>query len=281
MSDGEDEERPIRRILIALDASPHSLAALRAAAELAARLDAELSGLFVEDINLLRMSDLPFARQVSFYSATTSQVDRQQIETQLRAQAAQARRALMSFSDRAQLRATFRVTRGQIPTELLQAASEVDLIILGRSGWSRRRQLGSTARVIIAQSPRHTLILRQGARLQQTLAVLYDGSEESRHSLMIALSLMGDQDRLLYVLLLTNNLEEARSMQTDVVNLLRSYEKEPRFRWLIKPDPAVIRRIIQSEQLGALIIPARTERLSNEELIVLLNEVDIPVWIVR
>ncbi|MGE5220850.1 MAG: universal stress protein [Omnitrophica WOR_2 bacterium] len=281
MSDGEDEERLIRRILIALDASPHSLTALRAAAELAARLNAELSGLFVEDINLLRMADLPFARQVSFYSATTSQMDRQQIEIQLRAQAAQARRALMSLSERARLRSTFRVVRGHIPTELLQAASEADLIILGRSGWSHRRQLGSTARVIIAQSPRHTLVLHQEARLQQASAVLYDGSEESRRALSIALSLMREHERLVFVLLLTKNVEEARSMQNEAVNLLRPHYKEARFRWLIKADPDVIKRIIQTEQLGALIIPAKTNLFSNEEMMELLNKIDIPVWIVR
>jgi nucleotide-binding universal stress UspA family protein len=47
----------IRRILVALDASPHSFAALEAAAHLAAHLEAELFGLYVEDENLLRGAD--------------------------------------------------------------------------------------------------------------------------------------------------------------------------------------------------------------------------------
>ena len=46
-------EPTIRRILVALDASPHSLAALEAASELADALKAELVGIFVEDVNLL------------------------------------------------------------------------------------------------------------------------------------------------------------------------------------------------------------------------------------
>ena len=44
----------IRRILVALDTSPHSQAAMEAAIELAARFEAELAGMFVEDVNLLR-----------------------------------------------------------------------------------------------------------------------------------------------------------------------------------------------------------------------------------
>ncbi len=57
---------PIRRILVALDASGASLAALDAAARLAATLEAELLGLFVEDEDLLRLAGLPCAREVGF-----------------------------------------------------------------------------------------------------------------------------------------------------------------------------------------------------------------------
>ena len=59
----------IRRILIALDASTHSLAALHAAAEMAANMQAELIGLFVEDENLLHLAGLPFAQEVRSSSA--------------------------------------------------------------------------------------------------------------------------------------------------------------------------------------------------------------------
>ena len=82
-----DREGSVRRILVALDASPHSLAALRAAAELAADLDAELVGIFVEDINLLRLSDLPLASEVTIYTTTSRRLNRQEIERQLRSQA--------------------------------------------------------------------------------------------------------------------------------------------------------------------------------------------------
>ena len=44
----------IRRILVALDSSPHSMAALETAVELAANLGARIIGLFVEEANLLR-----------------------------------------------------------------------------------------------------------------------------------------------------------------------------------------------------------------------------------
>jgi len=54
-----DETLKIRRVLVAMDASPHSRAALEAAIELASHFEAELRGLFVEDINMLRAVGLP------------------------------------------------------------------------------------------------------------------------------------------------------------------------------------------------------------------------------
>ena len=53
-----------RRILVALDGSAHVLAALQAASEMAARMKSELVGLFVEDINLVRLAGLPFPREL-------------------------------------------------------------------------------------------------------------------------------------------------------------------------------------------------------------------------
>jgi nucleotide-binding universal stress UspA family protein len=53
-----------QRILVALDASPASLAALDFATELAERHQAELLGIYVEDINLLRSAEIPFTREI-------------------------------------------------------------------------------------------------------------------------------------------------------------------------------------------------------------------------
>ncbi len=58
------KQTAIQRILLALDASPQSVAALDTATELAGRLGAELTGLFVEDTDLLRMAALPFAAEI-------------------------------------------------------------------------------------------------------------------------------------------------------------------------------------------------------------------------
>ena len=52
------------RVLVAVDASAASLLALELAADLAAALRASLTGLYVEEEDLLHAAGLPFARRV-------------------------------------------------------------------------------------------------------------------------------------------------------------------------------------------------------------------------
>ena len=75
-----DNLNNIRRILIALDASPASQAALDLAVELAVRYQAELIGIYVEDINILRSADIPFTEQFGIYSAASRQIDREIVQ---------------------------------------------------------------------------------------------------------------------------------------------------------------------------------------------------------
>jgi nucleotide-binding universal stress UspA family protein len=276
-----DEEKTIRRILLAIDASPHSLAALNAAAELAAQLDAELVGIFVEDINLLRLADLSFARQVGFHSASTREFSRRQIEQELRAQANRAKRALAIASQKARVRSIFRVVRGVISNELLQAAGEADLVILGKASWTRRRSLGSTTRTIIAQSRCQTLIIQQGTRLGMVVGLVYDGSEGSKKALMTADGLLKRRSGFLTVFILAEDIEKARYMQKEVNAWLREHGLAASFRWLINTRGRHIAALVKSEKVGVLIIPAGLEAISQEEIPEILNEVDTPVFLVR
>lgn len=66
----------IRRILVALDTSPSSQAALEAAVALAERLNAEVCGLFVEDVDLLRVAESPYAREILYPSAEEGRLTR-------------------------------------------------------------------------------------------------------------------------------------------------------------------------------------------------------------
>lgn len=277
----DEDEGAIRRILIALDASPASMAALEAAAALAERLDADLLGLFVEDINLLRLSDLPFAREIGQHSAAANQISRERVEQQLRSQANQARRALEELAIRRKLRSHFRVARGAITEQLLQAALETDLIILGRAGWSQHQKLGSTARGVIRDNPGHTMIMGHVIPRAHPLGVIYDGSVLANRSLLIAASLLPEPDAGISVLLYADEIEQATRMQPEVEQWMEAHNLTGHIHWVHGPGGERLARLVRAEQLSLLVLPVELAGLDETELGLFLDMTQTPILLVR
>ena len=91
MAAGREEVR-VGRIIACF--APGSAVAPRAIAHLAQQMQAELLGLFIEDVELLRFAALPFAAEVGFPSAARRTVDLAAVERALQGQAAALRQTL-------------------------------------------------------------------------------------------------------------------------------------------------------------------------------------------
>ena len=146
-----------RRILVAIDASPLSLAALDAGIGLASRLGAELDAVFVEDINIVRLVAHPYVHTFSRAVASRQSMDDGLIEKMLELQLVAARRAVEG-------RAGFVVRRGRVEAELLEAATNADLVCLGWSGRAEpggRPRLGAVARAVLAGAAPSVLLSRR------------------------------------------------------------------------------------------------------------------------
>jgi nucleotide-binding universal stress UspA family protein/sulfur relay (sulfurtransferase) DsrF/TusC family protein len=272
----------IRRILVALDASPHSLAALQAAVALASRFGAELSGLYVEDINLLRLAELPFAQEVGQFSASRRQLDVKGLERQMRAQTLRVRRIFRGTSQRAEIRWSFSVTRGRVDREVLSAATGADVLVLGRAGWSliRPRQMGSTTRAVLAQAPGWALILQEGACLGQPVVVVYDGSALAQGALDAAAALL-EEDLPMTVLLLADEPRSVETLKAQIHAWLGEKNIQVRYRILTRFNVPSLVDALETERCGTVVLPARSAILSDSALQALLDEIQVPVLLVR
>jgi nucleotide-binding universal stress UspA family protein len=189
MEQAMEKQTQGERMVVALDASPQSLAVLRAAVQLAAGLQAESQVIFVEDANLLRLCHLPFGQEVSLFSATARQLDSRGMERQLRALAQSLQSAMAQIATAQQVRWSFRVTRGSLAEELLAAAADAQFLGLARFEQSLGRPVDVAVDVVARRTPRPIFILGKSGRLEWPLTLLYTSSEQANRALELAIRL--------------------------------------------------------------------------------------------
>lgn len=221
----------VRRILVALDASPLSDAALQEAAALAAPLEAELAGIFVLDTELLRLSALPTARETGLTSAQHRPLNPESMARALKLQAEKARRSLEAAARRHRLQASFQLIQGNVLAEILRAAKETDLLAMGVVGQMNltRQRLGSTVRGVTTQASCSVLLLGAGTRPGHNVVALYCGSANAKRVLALASQLASRREAELVVLIdgtpeQTESLESAAREQLAALGAAASFE---------------------------------------------------------
>jgi nucleotide-binding universal stress UspA family protein len=273
----------IRRILIALDASTHSLAALHAAAEMAANMQAELIGLFVEDENLLHLAGLPFAQEVRSPSAESEPMSSDKMQQELKLQASQARRALEAAAERVNARWSFRVVRGQVTASVLAAALDADLLAIGRVSrpLTSKSRLGSTARAASIETKRSVLLMPHSSDLDYPVLVTYDGSAGAKQALRAAARLARSGGDKLNVLLLADSIEAIEPLQKEVTDWLDERGLVAGFHWLPQATVAGLVEMVQAAESCVLVLGGENPLVEAAAIQDLLDETDCPVMLVR
>ncbi len=271
-------ERAPGRVLVALDASRASLDALSAAAALAARLGADLEGLFVEDLNLLRAAGFPFASQLSFPSGVRYPLDRPAIEVDLRAIAAAARVAIAAAAQQLHIAWSFRVARGQVSIELLEAASKADVLVLGRTSHRLGAAPGETARAAAARAPSSVLLVGRGTRIARPLLVAYDGSPMADRALDVAARLDGSAGPLT-VLVAASTPEQAERL-TERARRRLERQGLGKVQWIAAARREDLVRAARTS--GALLVlGVASSEPGDGGLGTLLDEIESPLLFVR
>jgi nucleotide-binding universal stress UspA family protein len=194
----ERTERRFERVCVALEGVSAAGTALDIAAGLAAELEAELAGFFVEDENVLRAAALPFTRDVGFVSGTSRPMRLEEVQRALRAQARHVRASLATIAEQLRLRWSFTTLSGIGIAPVLDLLSELQLTVMApRSPFGAPRALYRRASQVSGGS----------------IGVVYDGSEEALDAVHVAAVLARSRAAPLVLLVADGGKPQARDLQ--------------------------------------------------------------------
>lgn len=272
MEDESNETRIIfQRILVAVDTSSHSRAALRAAAELAQQLEGQLHGLFVQDETWHKISKMPSVVSVNELTGRTQTLEEQYLKEQIKRLKRRLRRRLKTVSRENRIPHTWKTVQGRVEEEILRAAQEADLITIGRRGSSfpEKRKLGSSAKTIIRTAEKPVLILKKGLRLGNSITAIYDGSEESQQGIKVALRMAQKNESTLTILVLGNDPEAQNNRDKKLENTIEAAPVSVNVQFLHNPTVWTLTHAINRRSSGLAVIPKNQPLLqaSLEELV--------------
>jgi nucleotide-binding universal stress UspA family protein len=203
------------------------------------------------------------------------------MERQLRAQASHVQRALAVACERKEVVWSFHVVRGEVAHEIVAAAQDADVLILGKVGRPliRKTRLGSTALAAAVQASCCVLLLRRDTGVIPPIVVMYDGSPASQRALRIAVYLAKRNGEYLAVLAVADTPEKEYRLEAETADWLRRQGLLVRYRHLLEANVPTLLHILEKERGGTLILSNTILHLA--PLQKLLDAVDCPVLLVR
>lgn len=280
MADESETNRQLifRRILVAVDPSSHSRAALEAAAELAQKLEGKIHGLFVQEETWHKVGQLPSVISVNELTGRTSTLEKEFLEEQIKRLKKRLQRQVKTISRKNKISHSWETVRGRVEKEILRAAEDADLITIGRRGSSfpEKQQLGSSAKKIIYNANKPVLILKKGLQLGNPITAVYDGTEESRRCIKLALSLAEKFDTRLTILAMRNIPDAERSRSSALENMVDTTSPRLKVLLLKNPDLWGFVHSINRRNSGLLIIP-KSQPILKKSLEKVLYQLNCPL----
>lgn len=267
----DDEERNIvlQRILVAVDTSAHSRAALNAAATLARLMEADIRGLFVHEEHWSRLSRLPSITTINALTGESSTLEEESLEQHISLLKRRLNRELQRLSRQHDIEHSWDAVRGKVVEEILDAARDADLITIGRRAQSfpLRKHLGSTARSVIRKADKPVLVLKDTLNLNRTITVVYDASDAGRRGLRMGLALAERNESRLSVLVLRNRGHEEEEMRDRKLEAAVEQADIPvRISRLNGNEWTRFIRAVNEEYPGLLVIPKEQPFLEGDRL---------------
>ena len=251
------DRRPITRIVVAADSARTPRGSLDWAARLAALLQSELAGLFIEDSVMAQWAEHPTVRVVGRVSGGNLPEGGAILGRALRRRAEALRAELEKTALRHRLSHTFAVRRGVTPVEIRQAARDAGLVLLAWTG-GRRAPVPPEGRIV----------------------VLYDGSEGADHALITACDLSGALNVSPAVLLDAHSEREALGLQQRALEIAGGCGYRLSIQYMPDTTAVMAARAVEQMRGGVFLVPAEHTILEGRDADEFLDRVPCPVVVV-
>lgn len=265
------EPAAIRRITVTLDAYESGRPPLETAARLAAILGAELEGVFVEDINLIRLSGLPFLRELRPWAIANEQISSQRMQRELRTLARRAEQMLEGVARETGVPWSFQVWQGRPEAASLLQAFGAEILSLGRISSRVSARMFAPARRLTPPS-RET---------DTSISVLFSDSEQATRAVATACSLARDMSARLTVMLPGNPAQAVPALKEQALAILKQYGQVARFVELAGVDAQSLRLAADAAGPSILITEAEHPLLQQAGLDQCLDALFCPVLLIR
>jgi nucleotide-binding universal stress UspA family protein len=265
------EQSAIKRITVTLDTSESGRPPLETAARLAAILGAELEGVFVEDINLIRLSGLPFLREVRSWSLADEEISTQRMQRELRTLARRAEQMLERVARETGVPWSFQVWQGRAEAASLARAFGADILSLGRVS-SR-----VSTRLFAATRPRPC----QARNTDTSISVLFSDSGQAARALTMACRLARDMDARLTVMLPGIKEKDVPVLKKQALAILNLQGQVARFVHIVGTDAESLGRAADVSGMSILVMEADHPLLQQAGLDECLEVLFCPVLLVR
>jgi len=247
----DEQVATIRRVLLAAHTGSVADESIKTARAIAAAFQAELTALFVEDPNLVRMAALPFTRETGGASGLARQIEPADMERALRLQADRMRRSLQEV-------ASFRVERGWFGQRVLAAISD------------------SVAAVILPASRMPQSYRSRTMRPSHGVMAVYDGSVGAARALALALRLSQAHD-VLRVAVAAGTDREFLARQEAVRSRASAASVRVEFVRLATDHPMDLARAARDHAWMALLLSGGSMEMTPQGLTLLLDNLYCPL----
>lgn len=262
------KQSTVRRITVTLDASESGRLPLETAARLAVILGAELEGVFVEDINLIRLSGLPFLREVRPWSIADEQVSSQRMQRELRTLARRAEQMIERVASKTGVPWSFQVWQGRPEAASLLQAFGAEILSLGRIS-------SRVSSRMLAPARRPTPPSRETDTT--SISVLFSGSEQAARAVATACSLARDMGARLTIMLPA----AVPALKEQALAILKQHGQVARFVELAGVDAQSLRLAADAAAPGILITEAEHPLLQQAGLDQCLDALFCSVLLIR